>query len=124
MIESAKKLLIVEDEKMLSEMYQDTFSQAGYEVFAAFTVDEGIKIARNKKPDLILLDILLPKESGIAFLQKLKKDLHISTIPVVAFSNYDDPKTRKEAINLGIKAYLLKTDFTPKDIVEKVKEYF
>lgn len=124
MAETTKKLLIVEDEKMLSEMYQDTFSQAGYEVFTAFTVEEGIKITRDKKPDLILLDILLPKESGIAFLQKLKKDLYISTIPVVAFSNYDDPKTKKEAINLGIKAYLLKTDFTPKDIVEKVKKYF
>lgn len=124
MAETTKKLLIVEDEKMLSEMYQDTFSQAGYEVFTAFTVEEGIKITRDKKPDLILLDILLPKESGIAFLQKLKKDFHISTIPVVAFSNYDDPKTKKKAINLGIKAYLLKTDFTPKDIVEKVEEYF
>lgn len=119
-----KKLLIVEDEKILSEMYQDTFSQAGYEVFLAYTSEEGIETVRRERPDLILLDILLPQESGVVFLQRLKKDPDISSIPVVAFSNYDDPKTRKEAINLGVRAYLLKTDFTPKDIVEKVKEYF
>lgn len=118
-----KKLLIVEDEKILSEMYQDTFFQAGYEVFLASTVEEGIKIAKKEKPDLILLDILLPQENGVVFLQKLKKDPQLSTISVVAFSNYDDPKTKKEATDLGIKAYLLKTDFTPKEIVEKIKEY-
>ena len=119
-----KKLLIVEDEKILSEMYQDTFSGAGYEVFVAFTVEEGVELAKEKKPDLILLDILLPKETGINFLRKIKKYPQLADIPVVAFSNFDDPKTRAEAVSLGIKAYLLKTDFTPKEIVEKIKEYF
>lgn len=119
-----KKLLIIEDEKILSEMYQDIFSEAGYDVSLAFTSEEGIEIAKKEKPDLILLDILLPKENGIAFLQKLKKDPQLSTITVVAFSNYDDPKTKKEAVDLGIKAYLLKANFTPKEILEKVKEYF
>jgi len=118
-----KKLLIIEDEKILAEMYQDIFSEAGYDVFLAFTSEEGIEIAKKEKPDLILLDILLPKENGIAFLQKLKKDPRLSIISVIAFSNYDDPKTKKEAVDLGVKAYLLKANFTPKEILEKVKEY-
>lgn len=118
-----KKILIIEDEKILAEMYQDRFTQEGYEVSLAFTSEEGIDLAKKEKPDLILLDILLPKENGVDFLKRLKQKPEISSITVVAFSNYDEPKTRKEAENLGIKAYLLKTDFTPQDLVEKIKEY-
>jgi len=118
-----KKILIIEDEKILAEMYQDKFSEAGYEIISALTSEEGIIAAKKEKPDLILLDILLPKENGISFLGRLNDDSQISKIPVVAFSNYDDPKTRKEADRLGVKAYLLKTDFTPKAILEKIKEY-
>ena len=118
-----KKILIIEDEQILSEMYQDTFSQAGFEVSLAFTCEEGLEIAKKEKPDLILLDILLPRESGIVFLWRFKEDPKIAEIPVVAFSNYDDPKTKQQAISLGIKAYLLKANFTPKELLEKVKEY-
>lgn len=120
---SPKKILIIEDEKILAEMYQDRFSQEGYQVVLAFTSEEGIDLAKKEKPDLILLDILLPKENGVSFLKRLKKEPEISSITVVAFSNYDEPKTRKEAENLGIKAYLLKTDFTPQDLVKRIKEY-
>lgn len=118
-----KKILIIEDEKILAEMYQDRFSQEGYQVALAFTSEEGIDLAKKEKPDLILLDILLPKENGVGFLKRLKKAGEISSTPVVAFSNYDEPRTRKEAESLGIKAYLLKTDFTPQDLVKKIKDY-
>lgn len=119
-----KKILIIEDEKILAEMYRDIFSQTGYEVSLAFTSEEGVELVKKEKPDLILLDILLPKENGIFFLKKIKKNPQTSSISVVALSNYDEPRTRKEAESLGIKAYLLKTDFTPQELVEKVKEYF
>ena len=118
-----KKILIIEDEQILSEMYQDTFAQAGFEVSLAFTCEEGLEIAKKEKHDLILLDILLPRESGIVFLWRFKEDSKIAEIPVIAFSNYDDPKTKQQAISLGIKAYLLKANFTPKELLEKVKEY-
>lgn len=119
-----KKLLIIEDEKILAEMYRDIFSQAGYQTFLAFDAEQGLELTKSKKPDLILLDILLPKESGIFFLKKIREDPEISSIPVVAFSNYEHPSTIKEAYELGIKAYLLKTNLNPKEIVEKIKEYF
>ncbi len=119
-----KKLLIVEDEKILSDMYKNKFIQSGFEVFAALNSKEGLKLALKKKPDLILLDILLPEEDGIFFLEKLRANPKISSTQVVVFSEYDNPTTKKDALSFDIKDYLLKTDYTPKKIVEKVKSYF
>lgn len=117
------KILIIEDEKILAEMYNDKFNQAGFKTFLALDSKEGLEIAKKEKPDLILLDILLPEEDGIIFLNWLKNEPEISSIPVVAFSNYDDPKTKKEAFELGIKEYLIKTNYTPEELVQKIKNY-
>ena len=118
-----KKILIVEDEKILAQMYKDEFEMAGFEAILAFNCKEGLKMAKKENPDLILLDILLPKENGVDFLKIWKEDPEISKIPVVGLSNYDEPKTKREALDLGIKEYLLKTNYTPQQIVEKVTEY-
>lgn len=118
-----KKILIVEDEKILAEMYKDKFTQGGFEVILALSAEEGFELIHKEKPDLILLDILLPKENGIGFLAKLRKDSQFAETPVVAFSNYDDPITKREAFKLGVKAYLIKTSYTPQEIVEKIKDY-
>ena len=117
------KILIIEDEKMLGDMYREKFVQAGFEVILVGTAEEGIKIASKEKPDLILLDILLPRENGIYFLTEFKKKKEFSQIPVVAFSNYDDPETKKKAFELGVKDYLIKTNYTPQEIIERVKSY-
>ena len=117
------KILIIEDERLLAEMYSDKFTQSGYEVVVAFESEEGLEIAKKEKPDLILLDILLPKENGICFLAKLRKEPEISSVPVIAFSNYDVPETKEEAERLGVKEYLIKTNHTPQELVERVKLY-
>ena len=117
-----KKILIVEDEKILAEMYRDKFTQEGFEVFLAFDSKEGLEMTKKERPDLIILDILLPKENGITFLKWLRKEPEISSLPVVAFSNFDDQKTKIEAANLGVKDYLIKTDYTPREIVAKIKQ--
>ena len=119
----AKKILLVEDEKILAEMYRDKFTEAGFEVSSTFEVEEGLKLAKKEKPDLIVLDILLPRENGVYFLTELKNDLEISSIPVVVFSNFDDPETKRTALRLGVKDYLIKTNYTPKEIVAKIKNY-
>jgi len=118
-----KKILLIEDEKVLAEMYKDRFIQEGFEVFLAFDSKEGLEMAKKEKPDLIVLDILLPKENGITFLTWLRKEAEISSLTVVAFSNYDDPETKKQALQLGVKEYLIKTNYTPKGIVDKIKNY-
>ena len=119
----AKKILLVEDEKVLAEMYRDKFSEAGFKVVVAFSAEEGFEVAKKEKPDLVVLDILLPRGNGISFLEKQRKDPEISSIPVVAFSNFDDPSTKKEAFRLGVIDYLIKTSYTPQEIIEKLKEY-
>ena len=118
-----KKILIVEDEKILAEIYRDKFIEAGFKVSATFEAKEGLKLAKKEKPDLIVLDILLPRENGVYFLTELKNDLEISSIPVVVFSNFDDPETKRTALRLGVKDYLIKTNYTPKEIVAKIKNY-
>jgi DNA-binding response OmpR family regulator len=118
-----KKILLIEDEKILSEMYKQKFTQAGFEVFSSSESEEGLEMAKKEKPDLIVLDILLPRENGIIFLKWMKEEPEISSIPVMVFSNYDDPETKKEARELGIKDYLIKANYTPNGIVEKVKQY-
>ena len=119
----AKKILIIEDEKILGEMYRDKFTQAGFDVVWADSAEEGMEVVPDVKPDLILLDILLPRASGIGFMEWLKKEKELSLIPVVAFSNYDEPTTKKEALRLGVKDYLIKTNYTPQEIVDRVKSY-
>jgi len=118
-----KKILIIEDERILGEMYKDTFSHAGFEIVLADSAEEAIEITPKVKPDMILLDILLPRINGIGFLGWLKEQSELSSIPVIAFSNYDDPLTKKEAFELGVKDYLIKTNYTPQEIIEKVNSY-
>ena len=120
----AKKILIIEDEKILSEMYVDKFKEAGYEVISAPEAEEGLEVAKREKPDLIMLDILLPKANGISFLQRLREEPELKLIAVVAFSNFDDPETKKAAFRLGVKDYLIKTSYTPQEIIEKIRTYF
>ena len=117
-----KKILLIEDEKILAEMYKEKFTQTGFEVFLAFESKEGLALAKKERPDLIVLDVLLPRENGIVFLARLRKEPEISSIPVVAFSNYDDSVTKKQADKLGVKDYLIKTSYTPSEIVEKIKQ--
>jgi DNA-binding response OmpR family regulator len=115
-----KKILIVEDEGMLGEMYYDKFTQAGFQAVLAKTAEEGIKLVSEIKPDLILLDILLPRLNGINFMEWFKKENNVSLPPIIAFSNYDDPETKKQASLLGAKEYLIKTNHTPQEIIDKV----
>jgi len=118
-----KRILLIEDEKILGEMYEEKLKDEGFEVTLVPEAIAGLVLAKKEKPDLIILDILLPREDGIFFLTEMKKDPEISNIPVVAFSNYDNPETRKRAKELGASDYLLKTDYTPKEVVEKIKGY-
>ncbi|MGB9743239.1 MAG: response regulator [Minisyncoccales bacterium] len=118
-----KKILIIEDEKMLGEMYQEKFRKEGFEAFLAGSTEEAIEAVPKIKPDLILLDILLPKKNGIGFMEWFSGQKEFASVPVIAFSNYDHPEKREKAKKLGIKDYLIKTDFTPQEIVDKVKKY-
>jgi DNA-binding response OmpR family regulator len=117
-----KKILIIEDEKILSEMYRFKLSKEGFEVISAIEVDEAIESGRKNRPDLVVLDILLPKESGINYLIKAKELEELKDVPVLVLSNFDDNETRNRAFELGAKDYLIKSNHDPREIVEKIKE--
>jgi DNA-binding response OmpR family regulator len=118
-----KKVLIVEDEKLLAEMYQETFTQGGFDVVSAGTGKEAVDVAMAEKPDFVLLDIVMPEENGIFFLKEKSKLEDIASIPVVAFSNFDTPRIRKEALEAGALEYLLKTSYTPQQVIDRVRQY-
>ena len=117
------KILVVEDEQILAEMYKDKFEKEGFEIVLARDGKIGMEIMKKEKPALVLLDILLPNENGIEFLKKQIKDPEVSSIPVIVFSNFDDPETKKETLSLGVKEYLIKSNHNPKEIVEQIKKY-
>ena len=120
---SMAKILLIEDEKILAKMYKDKFEEAGYKTDLAFSAEEAFECLKAEKPDLILLDILLPRKNGVEFLKEFKEITGTSQIPVVGLSNYDDPETKKKTFELGIKEYLIKTQYTPQELLEKIKKY-
>ena len=122
-MENKKKILIVEDEELLGEMYRKKLSDSGFKAIWASTTKEALYISEKESPDLILLDVLLPDENGISFLEKIRKQTKLARTKVVIFSNLDDPQIREKAKKLKAEDYIIKTNITPKKMVEKIKDY-
>src|SRR3989338_1842431 len=119
-----KKILLIEDDQDLAELYDEVLS-AKFDVEIAYDGQEGLQQAR-KRPDLILLDILLPSMNGFELLKQLKKDKATADIPVIVLTNLgskhvDDDK--KLALLLGAEDYLVKTYHQPQEILEKISVY-
>lgn len=117
-----KKILIIEDERFLLEMYDMRLTAAGFEVITALEGKEGLHLAVEKKPDLIILDIVLPGVSGYEILRMLKKDPDTKDITVLVFSNLGQEEEIQKGLDLGASDYVVKTDVTPSQLVEKVKK--
>jgi len=119
-----KKILIVEDDAILLSTLADNFSHAGFEIIKAKDGEEGFASALSEKPDLILLDILLPKMDGIAVLKKLRQEDWGKDIPVIILTNLNSPANVSEALeDMGeLKEYLVKSDLKIKDLIARVKE--
>ena len=118
------KVILIDDDEMLLEMYRVKFTQKGCEMITALDGEQGLALIKEQKPDLIILDILMPKVDGITVLKQLRQEApEIASIPVVVLSNFDAPDTKKEALELGAKDYVLKSNFTPDQLYEKVKDY-
>jgi len=116
----AKKILIVEDEEVLLNLLKNKLSEAGYEVYSALDGQEGIKAIKEIVPDLVLLDLIMPKMSGFELLEKMQEDDSIKPIPVVIISNSGQPVELEKAKQLGARDWLIKTEFDPREVVEKV----
>ncbi len=120
----AIKALIIEDDEFLSDMYKTKFSQEGFEVFTASDGVEALEklSAKEIEPDVILLDVVMPKMDGIEVLEKLKSDDNLKSIPVIMLTNLGQQEEIEKALSVGAKDYLVKANYTPSEVVRKVKD--
>jgi len=119
----AAKILIVEDYSVLARMYQKKFSDDGYQVEVALDGEEGLKKVEEFKPELILLDIMMPKMSGLEMLKKIKEDPQTAGIPVILLTNVGGGQEILErGLEMGAVAYLVKTDYPPRQVVDYVRD--
>lgn len=118
---SQKTILVVEDDPVLQKMYTEKFNFEGFKILNAKDGEEALTISLSQRPDIILLDIMLPKMSGTDFLEKLRQDPKGKNVPVIALTNLTEEDEKQKAIKLGVKAYLVKAMQTPEDVVQKIK---
>lgn len=117
-----KKILIIEDEQVLQKTLSDALKKEGYKVLLALDGDSGLKIAKKENPDLILLDIILPKKTGFEILAELKKDPSTKDISVIILTNLEEAENIEKALILGATTYLIKMEYSLSSIIEKVKK--
>jgi two-component system, OmpR family, alkaline phosphatase synthesis response regulator PhoP len=118
-----KKILLAEDDKFISRAYEDGLGKAGFEVVVANDGGEAIAKVKSEKPDIVLLDLIMPTKNGFEVLEELKLDPDLSKIPVVVLSNLGQDSDVKKSKDLGAVDYLVKSNFSMKEVIEKIKFY-
>lgn len=116
-----KTIILIDDEKYITDLYSKKFLQEGFNVFTANNGRDGIKLIKIYKPDLILLDIVMPQCDGFTVLKEIKSETETKNIPVIVLTNLGSETDKKEAINLGAGDYVIKVNFTPAQMAEKIK---
>lgn len=117
-----KKILFIEDESALQRAATQVLTEEGYHVLSALDGEIGLRLAKEEKPDLVLLDIILPKKDGFEVLSELKLDPKTKNIPVIILTNLEGSTDVEKALELGATTYLVKTNYRLEEVVEKVKQ--
>lgn len=115
-------VLLVEDDVFLANIYKTKFEMEKFKITMVDNGEAGLEEAKKKKPDIILLDILLPKLDGFAVLEKLKADNELKKIPIILLTNLGQKDDVEKGLELGAADYLIKAHFKPSEVVEKVKK--
>jgi len=118
----SKKILFVEDESALQKTFGDVLTKEGYDMISALDGEAGLKLAKERKPDLILLDLILPKMDGFEVLKQLKKEVETKAIPVIVLTNLERVVDIEKAIEAGATTYLVKANYTLEEVLEKIKK--
>lgn len=114
-------ILVIEDDPILIKMYLEKFTNEGFKVLTALDGETGLDIALKNEVDIILLDVMLPKMSGIDLLKKFREHEKGKKTLVVVLTNLADPNEKERALNLGVKDYLVKAMQDPGQVVSTVK---
>jgi len=117
----AKTILIIEDDKFLRELIVQKLLKEDYEISEAVDGEEGFKKIKEEKPDLVLLDLILPGIDGFEVLSKVKEEPNLTKIPIIILSNLGQKEDIEKGMKLGAIDYLIKAHFTPGEIIEKIK---
>lgn len=118
------KIFIVEDDPLLVNLYSNAFRSFGYEVETDFNGEDGLKKLTDmkKKPTVVLSDVMMPKMHGLDLLAKIKENPDLKKIPVILLTNLGKEEDIKRGLELGAVTYLVKSEYTPREIVGKVRE--
>lgn len=117
----AQKVLVIEDDKFLRELVVQKLTREGFETFEAVDGEDGVKKVKETKPDLVLLDLILPGIDGFEALGRIKEDQELAKIPVIILSNLGQKDDVEKGLKLGASDYLIKAHFTPGEIIAKVR---
>jgi DNA-binding response OmpR family regulator len=115
------KVLIVEDDQFLSKMYQKKFEVEGFEVKVAYDGEQGLELMRSFMPDIVCMDIMMPKLNGLEATQRAKADPALQHIPILVLTNLSSSDDAQTAVKKGAVDFMVKSDFTPAQIIDKVK---
>jgi DNA-binding response OmpR family regulator len=117
----AKKILIIEDDKFLRKVITQKIVKEGYEIAEAIDGEKGFEVAKAEKPDIILLDLILPGMDGFEVLARLKSDQETVKIPVIILSNLGQKEDAEKGLKMGAVDYLVKAHFTPSEIISRIE---
>jgi len=120
--EKNKKILMIEDEKIIVDLLKSKLEREGYNVIVGRDGVEGIEKMKEEKPDLILLDVVMPRKGGFEVIEERNKDEELKNIPVIIISNSGQPVELDRAKELGAIDWLVKTEFDPLEVITKVKK--
>jgi len=118
-----KKILVVEDDKFLRKVYESKLPKEGFDVVLAVDGVEGLEKLKTEAPDLMLLDLIMPRKSGFEVLEELKADKKAAHIPILVLSNLGQDEDIERTKNLGATEFLIKSNLSIKEIIEKIKQY-
>lgn len=115
------KIIIVEDDPMISEIYERKFSEAGFQTLVAAAGDQVLEMARYQNPDLILLDLMIPRMDGFEVIKNIKDGTYPSNIKIIVSSNLSEREDREKAMKLGADGFVTKADYTPSELVKEIQ---
>jgi two-component system, OmpR family, alkaline phosphatase synthesis response regulator PhoP len=113
------KILVVEDEPDILRVLHKRLSEAGFEVFGAVDAYQGMQRAREQKPDLVILDLMIPAGGGLSLLKNMRASMHIGFIPVIVLTGMENEKYRQEVMDEGVEAYLQKP-YDPQELLGEI----
>ncbi|MFA5047485.1 MAG: response regulator [Patescibacteria group bacterium] len=115
-------ILIVEDDIFLADLYRTKFELEGFKVVVAYDGEKGLEMAKKNKPDVILLDLVLPKMSGFTILENLRSTAEFKDCPIILLTNLSQKSDVEKGIKMGASDYLIKAHFMPSEVVDKIKK--